>query len=240
MLPGILVTPFGGHGTTTIRKMWRRRRWILHVRPDYIFSPAIDTYDIHSVPVWDEKFKHHVGKGQLLLHRGKEWYKRTGLQPQTKKTISEGLLEFIEETPHNIMLFGKCSLSETWLTNNGIKDALFMVRNPLDAYDSLYGRQHPQWSKARGGPRSLRLAEYYCEQWNKAVYDMLCSHSTYGNPIVRYETLADDLKSANLYPLSALLGGVWYNKPKREFITPEIEECIKDLTGKYYSAIYDK
>jgi hypothetical protein len=236
----IFATPFGGHGTTAIRKLWRRRKWPIYIRPDFIFSPAIETYDLDDVPIFDEKFSHWMGKGSLRLHRGKEWTKRTDLEPQDDKTIREQMTEFLLTCPFDVILFGKCSLTETFLTNIGVKNGLFLVRHVVDAYDSLYGRQHGQWCKARGGIKSIRNVQFYCKQWNAVVKDMLCSHHTHGNPIIRYETLAQDLENAGLHDLANLLGPMWYSKPKREFTTPEVEECMRENTREYFDELYNQ
>ena len=238
MLPKILVTPFGGNASTLFIKKWRRR---IHPRPDYPFSPAIDPYDIHSYANWDGLQMHeHVGYDRPLpLKRYREWQKRAGFDPDPYKTIHEHLMMLINTTPNHILLFGKCSLEETWLTNNKIIDALFMVRNPIDAYDSFFGRRHPQWSDRVGGIESLTSAQYYCDQWNKVVYDFVCSNQEYGTPLVRYEFLIEDLEAAGLRELARFLKPLWYNKPKREFITPLVQECIEDLTHEHCSKIYN-
>ncbi len=230
----VWVTPFGGHGTTAIKGIWYRREWAIHTRPDWIFSYGIDTYDINSYPVWDEKFKHHHAKGQLLYHRGNEWKRRTLTEPQPDKTISENMLEFIDGTQNDVLLFGKQSLSEPWLTRHGIKNTILMVRHPLDAYDSLFGRQHPKWGKLRGGVQSILAAEFWCKQWNKVVEDFLST----GNPIYRYEHFASDLRRGGEKELANLLASAWYSRPRREFTTPETEEYIKQLTWHNFKAIY--
>jgi len=237
MLPKIIVTPFGGHATSLFLKRWRRQ---IHPRPDYIFSEAIDTYDIHSYANWDETFRHVTSAGGQSIPRDRSWQKRTGFDPQADKTIHEHLMELINNTPNPILLFGKCSLSETWLTNNKITDAIFIVRDPIDAYDSLFGRRHPYWADRQGGIESIGAAEHYCEQWNKVVYDLLSNHYTYNTPIARYEFFIQDLEEAGLTKLAKFLQPTWYNKPKREFITPEVKECIEDLTCKHTLPLYNR
>jgi hypothetical protein len=240
-IPRIWVTSFGGTGSSFILKRRSNRVMpFIHQRPDYPFNVAIDTYDIHSYAQWDKKFLHSNGKTAKMLHVGQQWQRRTGRKPQPDKTIHENLIEFLNETPSKVLLFGKCSLSETWLTNNKITDAIFLVRNPIDSYDSLFGRSHSHWADRMGGIKSISAAEYYSKQWNKVVYDFLCSRSEYGTHILRYESLIRDLEEAGLTELAQSLQLRWYNKPKREFITPEVEGCIKDLTGKHYSVIYNK
>ena len=236
MLPKILATPFGGHASSLLLKIFRRR---LHPRPDYPFSYGIDTYDIHSLTDWDEVFYHETGGISRPYHRARTWQQRTGLDPQPDKTIHENLMGLIENTPYPVLMFGKCSLSETWLTNNEFTDALFIVRNPLDEYDSFFGRRHPQWADAKGGVQSITAAEFYCEQWNKVVYDFLCSHYMYNTPIVRFESLVQDLEEAGLTDLARVLKPQFTDEVKREFITPEIKECIEDLTCKHYLVLYE-
>jgi hypothetical protein len=228
------ISPFGGHGTSALRKLWHRRGWRIHIRPDYIFSFGIDTYDIHSFPKWDEKFKHHQSKGQMLYHRGKEWTRRAGFEPYEDLTISENLLWLLNTTSDSVILFGKQSLSETWLTNNEIKNLILIVRHPLDAYDSLFGRQHPYWGKLKGGVDSILAAEFWCKQWNTVMEDFLST----GNPIYKYEHLAADLEKEGQTDLANLLGPMWYSKPRREFITPKLEEYIKQLTWDNFKQLY--
>ena len=137
MLPKIIVTPFGGHATSLFLKRWRRQ---IHPRPDYIFSEAIDTYDIHSYANWDETFRHVTSAGGQSIPRDRSWQKRTGFDPQADKTIHEHLMELINNTPNPILLFGKCSLSETWLTNNKITDAIFI--QPRQATSLASSNEH--------------------------------------------------------------------------------------------------
>jgi hypothetical protein len=216
---------------------WKRQ---IHPRPDYIFSTAIDDYDIHGYANWDEHFRHVTSAGGRSWHRGRSWQIRAGFDPQPDRTIHEHLMELINNTPKPILLFGKCSLSETWLTNNKITDAIFIVRDPIDAYDSFFGRRHPHWADRQGGIESISTAEHYCEQWNKVVYDFLCNHYTYNTPIARYEFLVQDLEEAGLTELAQFLKPEWQSQVKREFITPEIKECIEDLTCKYSLVLYNR
>ncbi len=238
--PKIFVTPFGGHATSYLLKLWWKSGYQFWPRPDYPFSYGLEVYDPHVLVDWDEKFVHHIGRGQVWKTRREDWETRTHTEPQSGKTIHENLMDFIKGTNDNILLFGKCSLTEPFLTNNKLKNALFMVRHPLDAYDSLFGRQHPKWGKSRGGPESVLLAEDYALKWNKVVEDMLSCKAIYNNHLVRYETFVQDLQKAGIKKLSRILKPVWEPQRKREFITPQVEEYIKQITYKNFKQIYNR
>ena len=238
--PKVFVTPFGGHATSMLLRYWWKRDYRFWPRPDFPFSYGLEPYDLHSLIDWDEKFVHHVGRGQLYKSRRADWEFRTHTEPQADKTIHQNLVEFIDGTNDNILLFGKCSLTEPFLTNNKITNALFIVRHPLDAYDSLFGRQHPKWAKTRGGPTSVLLAEDYALKWNKVVEDMLSNRENYDTPLVRYETFIEDLREAGINKLARIFKSIWYNRPRREFITPAVEEFIRQITYKNFKQIYSK
>jgi len=224
--PKVIITPFGGHATEMIRKRLRMYGKV-HTcsRPDYIFSDSIEPYDLHARP----------NKNQSLFHCGVnnpgywstvayQWGKRSDVKLNPIVSIHNNLLRLINTTDRRVLLFGKCSLNEPFLTNNEI-EALCMVRYPLHAYSSFLVRRHPQWGEKAGGTETMQCAEWYGEKWNAVVDDFVSS----GNPIVHYETLIDDLREFGYDRLADILAPVWKPQKELHIENPEVIKYLKNL-----------
>lgn len=236
--PRIFVVPFGGTGSSFFLQLWQANEQIMWPRPDYPFSWGVNSYDLDTLVDWNEKYRHVNNKGQLLLHRGRDWTFRTGREPQADKTIRQNLVEFLQTTQDQVLLFGKQSLTEPFLTKYRMKNALFIVRDPIDSYDSLYGRRHSTWAKERGGIQSLLNVEHYCKQWNAVVSDMLSCREQCGNHLVRYETLVEDLREAGMSKFARIIEPMWNPQLKREIVTPKMQEHIRQYTWDNVKQIY--
>ena len=224
--PKLIITPFGGHGTRMIMKRLRIYGKVFTCpRPDYIFSNSIEPYDMHARP----------NPKQGLFHRGKnnpgfwstvayQWNKRSTVKLNPIVSIHNNLLRLINTTGHKVLLFGKCSINEPFLTNNEI-EALCMVRYPLHAYNSFLVSNHPQWGEEAGGPDTMQCAEWYAEKWNAVVDDFVSS----GNRIVRYETLVDDLRELGYDRLADILAPVWKPQKELHIKNPEVIKYLKNL-----------
>ncbi len=208
---------------------------LFYPRLDYPFSVALDPFNMHSVPNWDEIHIHYALKGKTEKVRWREWKERTGLLPQQGKTVSQLIIDLIHNSPHRILLFGKCSLMEPWITNKGVR-ALCMVRHPLYAYQSLLLRRHPQWARKGGGATTAQCGQWYIDLYNKVIHDFLES----GNPIVRYEHLVEDTKKHGYNKLSSLIQPTWSPRSQLSKPLPDVEEVLREGSLGYFSDIWDK
>ncbi len=219
--PKVIVTPFGGHGTVVLIKWFQSKGMFVCYRPDYIFSEGIDPYELDKRPK----------KGQVILHQGNktrqmkvdtEWYLRTRQNLNYYTSIRSNLLSAFHRQKGKIVLFGKCSLTEPFLTDNEI-EALCMVRHPLYAYNSFLGRRHPQWGEEAGGINTMECARWFSDKWKAVVDDFISS----GNPIVHYETLIGDLDQLGYTKLARTLEPIW--KPRHEDLQVTDEDVIDHL-----------
>ncbi|MCK5316660.1 MAG: hypothetical protein KAJ55_02035, partial [Anaerolineales bacterium] len=149
-------------------------------RPDYIFSEAIEPYDLGKKPVKGQTFLHQ-GSRTMTMSLDEEWYKRTRQKLNYAVSIRSNLRSAFHRQPDDvkIVLFGKCSLTEPFLTNEEL-NAMCIVRHPLYAFDSFFGSRHPQWVWHKDGIEAPEFIEWYFKQWWKVVDD----YATSGNPIV--------------------------------------------------------
>lgn len=224
--PKVIITPFGGHGTVAIIKWFQSRGMFVSYRPDYIFSESIEPYELNKRPKQNQVILHQGSKTRQM-RVDTEWYLRTKQKLNYYTSIRSNLLSALHRQKGKIVLFGKCSLTEPFLTNNEI-EAICMVRNPLYAYSSFLGRRHPQWGKEAGGIDTMECARWFSDKWKAVVDDFISS----GNPIVHYGTLIEDLNELGYTKLARVLAPIWKPKYENSEVTnQEVIDHLNDLNS---------
>jgi len=206
----IIISPHGGHGTSYLGGALDRS---LILRPDTVFKFPIleDTYP--------------------LKENEKEWYKRTGVKLDFKKTIINNLYSLIKNPNKKHILFcGNCSINYKFLTKGNIK-AYCIVRNPVDAYVSFYSHQHPEKAKSFGGFQTKVAIRHWARRWNPIITDFLESR----NKIIRFEFFAIDAKNTELEFLSKSWDS---NKRNDGELKSNLIEYMRPLVINNYQKLY--
>ena len=232
--PKIIIAPMGGHGTVALIKQLQRFQFVTY-RPDYPFTKELEPYDLDSKPEKGFKFLHQGIRVSREMILDTEWYLRTRLRLNYNATIRSNLMAAFHKAPGKTILFGKCSLNESFLTNEEI-NALCFVRHPLAAFDSFFARRHPQWVWHKDGLEAPEFIEWYCKMWMKIVDDFAAS----GNPILRYETLVRDTKFNGWTELSKFLEGFWRPSTQVASVGEDTAKMMYDiLHNEYTHWLYD-
>lgn len=235
MGPKIIIAPLGGHGTVALIKAFQRLKQFVVYRPDYPFTKELEPYDLDSKPKRGFNFLHEGIRVSREMNLDQEWNLRTRGRLNYNATIRSNLHAAFHKAPGKIVLFGKCSLTEPFLTKDEL-DALCFVRHPLLAFDSFFGRRHPQWVWHKDGLEAPEFIEWYCNMWKKIVDDFASS----GNPILRYETLVRDMKFCGWPKLSKFFESFWKPSTRGASVGENTAKLMYDLLHDDYTHwLYD-
>ena len=161
----LFVSACGGSGSTYFKNHVN----IGIVRPDVCFGYKVnldETPSVLAAPQW--RFR---AKRELV----------------PSETINWHLMNLINGSTRDIMLSGRCSVTDMFLTRNKLK-AICLVRHPLHQYVSYTSHRHPNHVKRFGGFNTAEAVRWWATRWNRIVSDFLSS----GSKIIRYEYFNDD------------------------------------------------
>lgn len=215
--PRLFMTPFGGHGTTFLFRRFAGAGISVCVRPDTVFGDEC------------------MLDGRPDSSMSSEWKKRTGRDLLMDQTINRNLMNLIEEEKKFVMLCGRCSARDKFLSRNNLR-VWGLVRHPVLAYCSYLGRRHPEHAKRFGGIDTLEAAEWYSGLWSNIVEDLFESSSY----LTRFESLLEDLNSLQWKKTLRMLSGWKAHLRDIEPISDEVINVFRERLEDKVNAIYGR
>lgn len=174
----------GGGGSTFLFQCLSKRYEVLS-KPDTIFSP--DNAVLGEFETSGERLKH-------LLSRAPS---AASLHDLQFEEFFPNLLEIVSKRPQHALILNT-AFELGALSDNNVKDVVFLVRHPRDAYLSFCKRErHYAFSKALGGPFAKQSIVAYTNRWNSLVDEYLkCLEKSLSPKLVRYERFKADIRCA--------------------------------------------
>jgi hypothetical protein len=166
----VIISPQGGHGTSFVMNHFEPPPL---KRPDVVFGKE---YDLDG-PV-DADIK--------------AWRQRSAGAPLFD-TPGKSLFHLIQASRRPVLLSGRCSIRQAFLTRYGIK-AVAIVRHPLHAYVSFMSHQHPNHAEEFGGFNTIGAVRQWLRWWRPVVLDIIIANAT----IIRFEHAAKDAQQLPL------------------------------------------
>lgn len=210
----------GGHGSVFLKDSLKLTLCKIHVRPDIAFDVSSCLDDLPDEKS-AEKFKEY-----------------TGFKLDLTKSINDNLVAYLRhlDEANAIVLLSRMSRLGHFFTNNGISDAICLIRHPLHAYISFIGHRHPKASDHLGGLESEERIRWYAQQWNLMTSDYLDS----GSKIIRFEFIHDDVKGITNPDLPYLLRSWRTDKRNYGILDAEKVSLLEDLVRETYYRVYDE
>lgn len=240
MLPVFVCN--GGAGSSHLAGALKALKKVVHLRPATYFLPnqfpqcysrnerlrkmqrlSVNGFDDYPDP-------------KLVNNRRRMKQRVGGFEFDCSKTLNDNYVRYYEwvASLNNVVALFSRAPQFQFFSRNGLRNAVFVVRHPLDNYISLTKPQrHEEFVKPFGGYNTSAAVEWWISEWNNFVSDGVNANARiiqYHNPRIE----ADDS------PIIRKAFRRWRRQRRKlaRTLTPDLEEKLRVGTRTLFDEVF--